>query len=143
MSFKGHSINSFKAPLSQFSVDNPPVGDGDSLVNQVIQENAKLDDQLTDMFKHYCDRYKPMGASNLKRNQRGSGMTQDKHTLRKVRNICADAWLKEPSKHTTTVAVNRAQGLSKGHKAFPTAGSVEALSSSENVDTSDIEAQQE
>lgn len=67
MSFKvGHSINSFKAPLSQFSVEAPGAGDEDNLVSQVIQENAKLDEQLTDMFKHYCDKYKPLSAVNTR-----------------------------------------------------------------------------
>ena len=30
MSFKGHSINSFKAPLSQFSVEAPGGGEGEN-----------------------------------------------------------------------------------------------------------------
>ena len=96
MSFKGHSINSFKAPLSQFSVDAPEPGDEDSQVSQVIQENAKLDEQLTDLFKHYCDRYNPLGDGKKDPRGRTSGATQSKNTLRKVRNICAEAWLKEP-----------------------------------------------
>ena len=57
MSFKNHSINSFKAPLSQFSAENLPGDEEDAMVSQVLQENAKLDEQLTDLFKHYCDKF--------------------------------------------------------------------------------------
>lgn len=101
MSFKNHSINSFKAPLSQFSAEGLAAGEEemDPTVNQVIMDNAKLDDQLTDMFKMYCDKFKPLGAQKKgPRGQCSSGQTQSKNALRKVRHICAEAWLKEPQR---------------------------------------------
>ena len=99
MSFKGHSINSFKAPLSQFSIDEAVAAgnDEDEAVQKVIKDNERLDEQLTDMFKAYCDKFQPIGAPKMRApGIRSSGMTQCKHTLRKVRNICTEAWLKEP-----------------------------------------------
>ena len=46
MSFKGHSINSFKAPLSQFSIDEAMAAgnDEDEMVQKVIKENERLDE---------------------------------------------------------------------------------------------------
>ena len=62
-------------------------------VATVIAENAKLDEQLTDLFKTYCDKFQPLTSSNHR-----SGVSKAKHTLRKVRNICTQAWLKDEKK---------------------------------------------
>ena len=77
-------------------------------------------------------------------------MTQCKNTLRKVRNICAEAWLKEPMRPNVPQPSAHQQvgkGLSKGHKAFPTAAESSAQGdgkSSEDIDDmSEIETQQE
>lgn len=57
-------------------------------------------------------------------------MTQSKNTLRKVRNLCAEAWLKEPVRAGPAHGLQKMQqrheiggsskdGLNKGCKAFP------------------------
>ena len=82
----------------------------DEETKELLDELANQDDQLSDLFRTYCDKYKPFENSQAKSN------------LKKVRDIAANAWLKTPSTGLTRV---------KPHQ--PTWNNLSSKSSSEMI----------
>jgi hypothetical protein len=118
----------------------------------IMAENAKLDEQLTETFRYFCDKFRPIGEPQKLKGPKQKRpkkqmrtLTAQTNTLRKIRNICGDSWLKEPScRQKASAAVQHLQpsnvkrqllaGLSN-HKVFASGSDSISLeeTSSDNV----------